>query len=191
MPNRDRAGGDEERFRALYERHYAAVSEHVARRVGNPDDADEIVVAVFLRAWRRLDRLSGEPDDRQWLLRAAWSLIDNYQKGGRRYRRLLRRISLFTDVPITDGFDRQEAHDPLVRRAFDSLKPDHQELLRLYVWEELPPSDIAEVLGCSVNTFYVRLHRARAAYRSAYEHALADGPATDGGPKPSDEGCSV
>lgn len=53
----------------------------------------------------------------------------------------------------------------------DSLDPTDAEVLRLTVWEQLTPAEIAEVLGISQTASRNRLLRAR---RKA--QALFDGP---------------
>jgi RNA polymerase sigma-70 factor (ECF subfamily) len=45
---------ENDRFQALYERHYGAVLRYAARRVGAEAAAD-VAAETFLTAWRRLD----------------------------------------------------------------------------------------------------------------------------------------
>jgi RNA polymerase sigma factor (sigma-70 family) len=58
-------------------------------------------------------------------------------------------------------------HDALGR-----LSRDDREVLSLRFLEQLPTDDVAEVLNCSRNTLYVRLHRALGRLRKLLE---ADG----------------
>ena len=46
-------------------------------------------------------------------------------------------------------------------RRIDDLRPADAEVLRLWAWEDLGPTEIAEVLSISVNAANLRLHRAR------------------------------
>jgi RNA polymerase sigma-70 factor (ECF subfamily) len=48
-----------------------------------------------------------------------------------------------------------------VRFALARLRPDDAEVLRLWAWEDLAPSDIATVLDVTPNAVSIRLHRAR------------------------------
>jgi DNA-directed RNA polymerase specialized sigma24 family protein len=57
-----------------------------------------------------------------------------------------------------------------VHEALSRLRPNDQEILRLAEWEDLPPRDIAVVLGCSANAASIRLHRAH----RRFEEALRD-----------------
>ena len=44
--------------------------------------------------------------------------------------------------------------------ALDGLPEPDRELLRLWAWEQLPPREIAVVLGITPNAASIRLHRA-------------------------------
>ena len=59
------------------------------------------------------------------------------------------------------------ATHPLLRwrmaraEALEELPEADRELLRLWAWEQLPPRELAVVLGVSANAVSIRLHRAR------------------------------
>ena len=59
--------GDLGSFEALVERHRDVVYRVAARIVG-PDEASDVSQDAFLRAFNRLDQLSGEGSFRSWLL---------------------------------------------------------------------------------------------------------------------------
>ncbi len=61
-----------------------------------------------------------------------------------------------------------------MRQALQTLSDGDRELLLLVAWEQLDARDLAAVLGCSVPTTAVRLHRARRRLRQALT-----APATD------------
>jgi DNA-directed RNA polymerase specialized sigma24 family protein len=65
--------------------------------------------------------------------------------------------------PHRGSDDNSDTTDLLhaVARAFDTLKPRDQEILRLAAWEQLTTTEGAAVLGCSVSAYRMRLHRAR------------------------------
>jgi RNA polymerase sigma-70 factor (ECF subfamily) len=48
-----------------------------------------------------------------------------------------------------------------IRTLLAQLRERDQEVLRLSAWEQLTASEAATVMGCSVATYKVRLHRAR------------------------------
>jgi RNA polymerase sigma-70 factor, ECF subfamily len=144
-------------FEALFAQNYRSVRNFAVRRV--PEALVEDVVAeTFIVAWRRLDDISGEP--RPWLFGVARRVIANQLRGQRRREALVGRLQattvrLLDDEPGT----RQERAD--IVAALARLSEREREALLLVAWEGLDAKAAAQVLGCSVATFRVRLHRAR------------------------------
>lgn len=68
----------------------------------------------------------------------------------------------------------------IVQRVLATLPQTDAEVLRLTVWEELTPTEIAGVLGCSAGAVRVRLHRARRRAQEVYQAtAEPDAAASD------------
>jgi RNA polymerase sigma factor (sigma-70 family) len=158
----DRGDAEHDRFKAMYEQHYAAVLRYAARRVG-AEVARDIAAETFLTAWRRLDRVpSAQP--LPWLYATARNCLANELRRRDRRERLKSRIR-------AEATRDQDAGGPepaervadrfAVLGALAALRPDDQEALRLIEWEQLDVSVAAHVMGCSAATFRVRLHRAR------------------------------
>src|SRR5947209_3036761 len=68
------ASGDGSAFERLYRAHVARVHS-LARRMINPDVADDITQDVFVRAWSKLGTFRGEAAFGTWLHRLAVNLI--------------------------------------------------------------------------------------------------------------------
>jgi RNA polymerase sigma factor (sigma-70 family) len=170
----DRSGIEREQdFRRVYDRYYGDVDAYVRRRVRSPEDVEEIVNAVFLVAWQKFDRLPVDASLRHWLLLTARYKIGNRIRSAQRAGRLFERLTRHR-VVIVASFDLDQAtfDDPVVLHAFMTLRPAQQEVLALVVWDGLSYAEAAAVLKCTVNTFGVRLNRARAAYRAAFEREM-------------------
>lgn len=152
----DRAASPEARFQALFARYYPAVYGYAARRVGR-DEAGDAAAEVFTVAWRRLGRVPPEPGSLPWLYGVARRVVANQERSANRRRRLEARAAAHApgSAPGPDpaGLD--------VEAALGRLRRADREILCLAAWEELPPAEIAGVLGCSPNAASVRLHRAR------------------------------
>jgi RNA polymerase sigma-70 factor (ECF subfamily) len=160
---------DEARFRAAFKRHYDALLAYAMRRTTTRDDAEEVVATAFATAWRRIRDMPDEPGTVIWLYRVTWRTLANHRRGNARRGRLFDRVASLR-LDDDDGSEFESVVDEIDERvllAFRSLKPKEQEVLRLTVWEELSYAQAAEVLGCSLNAFAIRLHRARASLRQA------------------------
>ncbi len=144
----------EERFRALFARHYPAVYRYAGRRLGR-DEAADAAAEAFTIAWRRIAHVPSEPGALPWLYGVARRVVANAERSRRRRDRLAARAAEGTPAP-------EPAPDPIgVLAALEDLRADDREVLRLAAWEGLGPREMGTVLGCSPNAAAIRLHRAR------------------------------
>ena len=79
---------------------------------------------------------------------AAWAP----RRSAARQERLVERIA--RERPAEPDDDR-------LAGALAALPEADRELLRLWAWEQLPPREIAVILGVSTNAAAIRLHRAK------------------------------
>ncbi|WP_329230475.1 sigma-70 family RNA polymerase sigma factor [Streptomyces sp. NBC_01460] len=162
---------DEQRFTDLYRQHYSALDAYVRRRI-HADQVSDVLAEVFLVAWRRLDELP-EPTALPWLYGVARHTLSNaYRSEERRFR----IFEALASQPIRNSCDHGEAivQTASLAVAFGTLSDADQEVLRLTLWEDLPASQAAKVLGCNVGTFQVRLHRSRKRLRKALASTSVD-----------------
>ncbi|MFH9981605.1 RNA polymerase sigma factor [Streptomyces sp. NPDC017179] len=148
------------RFTAFYVRDHPRVSAFVHRRVGDRGTAEELTADIFRIAWERT--LGGGEVTTGWLFVTARNLLSNHHRAAARLSKLHRRI--------TDELDHAPAssEDSAVLETLERLPVQHRDMLLLRYWDGLSASEAAEVLGCSVPTVWVRLHRAREAFRGTY-----------------------
>jgi RNA polymerase sigma-70 factor (ECF subfamily) len=78
----------------------------------------------------------------------------------------------------------------VVAAALDDLSESDAELLRLWAWEQLEPTEIAAVLGCSPGTARTRMHRAKARLRAALAARGVQPPAPPPAPSADAPGTS-
>jgi RNA polymerase sigma-70 factor, ECF subfamily len=143
-----------ESFEDTFAAYWDPVCRYAARRVA-PEAVQDVVAETFVVAWRRFDKLSGEP--LPWLLGIARRVASNHRRAGTRRSALIERLQ-GADVPAWSepaGID----HD--LGAALASLGALDREALLLVAWEGLDHHDAAVVMGCSTGAFSVRLHRAR------------------------------
>jgi RNA polymerase sigma factor (sigma-70 family) len=147
-------------FERFFRDHYASVARYVARRL--PRECwDDVVSNTFIVAWRKYEQI--ETPNLLWLYRIA-----GYEVAHER-RRLARhpQREVFGDLELTDSHPLEEVID--LATAFSQLSEDDADLLRMIHWEQLERADVAELLGCSVNTLNVRYHRAKDRLATAIE----------------------
>jgi RNA polymerase sigma-70 factor, ECF subfamily len=160
-----------ERFTGLYDSCRDRVYAYAVSRAGR-QLADEVVSEVFLVAWRRLDELPSDP--LPWLLVTARNVIGSQFRAAARQESLTAELASWgpgTAADIADEVSERQA----VLRALTVLPEADRELLTLSAWHGLAPREAASVAGCSVATYFVRLHRAR----RRLEKAMADRPESE------------
>src|SRR5262249_29286700 len=139
-----------DRFEALAAEVVEPVRRFLARRT-DPDTADDVLAETLLVCWRRLDQVPENP--LPWVYGVARNCLANIQPGDPRQLRLA--------APIQEAQREPDTADERVAAALQALRPDEADLLHLWAWEQLGPSEIAEVLGITPNAVSIRLHRAR------------------------------
>jgi RNA polymerase sigma-70 factor (ECF subfamily) len=77
-----------ERFRRVYAVNFEPLLAYAMRRVGQPEDAADVVAETFLVAWRRIGELPPEAEARLWLYGVARRVLANHHRGGDRRDRL-------------------------------------------------------------------------------------------------------
>ena len=149
------------RFEELFRLHRSELLGFATRRIG-PDRAGDVVSETFLAAWRRIDQVPYD-EARAWLFATARFVIANHQRSERRSTRLSGRATddaMTSTDSVADHSDLVATRE-MVRNVLAELSPLDQEVLRLSEWDQLDPQEAARVLGCNVNAYKVRLHRAR------------------------------
>jgi len=137
---------------ALYDRFALTIFTYLGQQVSNEQDAEDLVLEVFLAAFNN-EALASLTAERQlaWLLRVARNkVVDRY-----------RHLALLTLVPIglvgelEDGAptpeqytEQQEMYERLYL-ALEHLSLLQQELIRLRYTNGLRFSEIAQILGKS------------------------------------------
>lgn len=140
-------------FEEIYGECFDPISRFVSRRV-NSALRDDVVAEVFLITWKRWADFP-EPT-LPWLYGVARNVIANVQR-----REHKRSGQLLLDEVSSPDSTESIADNDHLSHCLAKLRESDRFILTLVAWEELDPVEAAEVLGCSVSAFYVRLHRAR------------------------------
>jgi RNA polymerase sigma-70 factor (ECF subfamily) len=158
-------------FAEIFDRHAEGIYRYAARRVGQQAAAD-VMSEVFLAAFRNRRRYdTGRDDARPWLYGIAVNVISQYQRGQRRYARVLATVPGVpaTDVVADEVVDRVTAAQlrPRIVRVLGELSDSERELVLLVAWAELSYEQAAQALGIPLGTVRSRLHRTRVKLRRA------------------------
>lgn len=165
------AAGDQAALGALFDRFHRDVHRFVARMAHSRADVEDLVQMTFLEAYRSAPRFRGGSAVKTWLFGIALNLVRHHVRGEMRRRTAATVLSSLPVAPAplpgeTLGMEQQRR---LVAAAVESLAPSLREAYVLYVIEEMPGKEAAEVLGIREASLWRRLSDARAALRAALE----------------------
>jgi RNA polymerase sigma-70 factor (ECF subfamily) len=166
-------GGDDKAYAKLLQRYKRPVYHVILKMVRNVDDAEDLMMESFSKAFRSLHRFKKDFTFSTWLFRIATNnTIDFIRK------KKLNTLSIentFTDddggsvsIDIQDkgNLDPQEEairlqKEELMQVFVNMQPPKYQKLVRLRYFHELSYEEIAAELEAPLGTVKAQLHRAR------------------------------
>ncbi len=167
--------GENEAFALLYERYRDAAYRYALALVGDAALAEDAVQTAFLRAFRAMGETDRDIAFRPWLLRITRNIC--WDELRRRRVILLPPEELPEEGPRLGPVHQHEEAErrALARRVHQvlrSLPPRYREALVLRELMGLGYEDLAEVMGCTLASVKVLLHRARLQFARKYESSV-------------------
>ncbi len=158
--------GDQRAFEILYRKHEPRVYRTALAIMGNRQAAEEVLQDCFLRAYKHLHRLNGDPSVNPWLHRVAVNLC--YSRLRRNYlcqvTVSLESLSncLFPSLgPSPEESTQHSETSATIQSGIASLDFKHRSVVVLYYLQEFSLEEVAYILDCPVGTVKSRLHYAR------------------------------
>src|SRR5690242_10249327 len=133
-----------------------------------PGDVDDACQEVFLIVHRRLPDFDGRAL-RSWLYAICLRVASEYRRSARVRREV--SVERIPESQAPGGQDETVHAGELGERllaSLDRLDEDKREAFVLFEIEELPLREVAEALGCPLQTAYSRLQAARARVREDF-----------------------
>ncbi|HEX6383880.1 MAG TPA: sigma-70 family RNA polymerase sigma factor [Anaerolineae bacterium] len=161
----ERAQKDPKAFAALYDRYVGRIYAYAYRQTNNEALAKDVTSATFEKALRHIRRYQWQGASFcAWLYRIARNEIIQHQRRRRFLAPLLGQRPpdnghVSADRMPEAAVQRSERRQEL-QVALSRLSAQDREIVTLRFFEELSSAEVAEILGCSTDNVYVRLHRA-------------------------------
>lgn len=166
----DNASGSE-----LFRRHFTAVRRFFANKV-NADEVDDLIQRTFTGCVEGVDRFRGDASFRTFLFAIARRQLYKFLRDTRsRDDRVdpdlsASSVAALGRTPTSIIAAREE--EAILVRALQDVSVEHQVMLELHYWEQLPNDQIAEVFDISPTTVRTRLFRARKALQEIIDAEL-------------------
>jgi RNA polymerase sigma-70 factor (ECF subfamily) len=160
--------GNQMAFSQLLDRYWPEVYHFQLKRTQNENDAEDITIQTFSRAFEKIDSYDPAYNFSTWLITISKNLhVDLLRQ---RKRNLLEG----SDQQGSDAMklildESPSAEDQLIieqnlktlLRFLKRLKPAYREIIDLRYFQEMSYADIATKLGEPINTIKVKLLRAK------------------------------
>lgn len=174
---------DNREFDAIYADFHGKIRRYVARLVG-AGDAEDVTQEVFVKVNAALGSFRGESSLSTWLYRIATNAATDHLRKSRGNRSWqggdedpgsgapLGEDDAAADraTPLPDSQLIRSEMNHCIRGIAETLPENYRAVLILSDFEELTNNEIAGVLGISLETVKVRLHRARTKLKKELEH---------------------
>jgi RNA polymerase sigma factor (sigma-70 family) len=165
--------GDQKAYAELMSRYRDSIYFMLLKMVNNKDDADDLTIEAFGKAFKRLEQYTPNYAFSTWLFKiASNNCIDFIRK-----KKNSTTYSLDKPFENSDGGEIQidiksSALDPeekiikkqkilLMHEVVEKLKPRYRELIELRYFKEYSYEEIAEQLDIPIGTVKAQLFRAR------------------------------
>lgn len=175
----EQAQQDPRAFAALYERYIDRIYGFIYKRIRDVATTQDITSATFEQALRNISKYRWQGISfAAWLYRIARNQIIQHH----RRQRFLVPLGLNHSNHLSDAeadLLAVEEHNDIAF-AMVQLSDKDQEALTLRFFEDLSSQELADVLGCSKQNAYLRLHRALKRLRKQIEQIEAEKEASYG-----------
>lgn len=165
--------GDQKAFAELMERYRDAIFFMLLKMVNNRDDADDLTIEAFGKAFNRIKQYQPSYAFSTWLFKiASNNCIDFLRKEKKK-----KMVSLDNSISGEDGDEmtfevRDNEPDPeetfmkgqkaeTMREVVEKLKPRYRDLVVLRYFKEYSYEEIADELDLPLGTVKAQLFRAR------------------------------
>ncbi|OAN62214.1 RNA polymerase subunit sigma [Sphingomonas sp. TDK1] len=161
-------------FEQLYRRYQPRLARFVGTLVRSPALVEEVVNDTLMVLWQKAGDFTGASRLSTWLFAIA------YRKA---IRARNREPVASEDAAVLEALPHDSRADaPLaqhrtregLQRAMQTLSADHRAVVDLTYFHEIGYREIAEILGCPVDTVKTRMFHARRQLRRAMAGELAD-----------------
>jgi RNA polymerase sigma factor (sigma-70 family) len=166
--------GDQKAYAELLQRYRESVYFMMMKMCNNKDDAEDLTIEAFGRAFKKLEQYSPDYAFSTWLFKiASNNAIDFIRKKKQKYS-----VSIDTKADNSEGGTDHSANikatglDPeeefirkqkieSVRDLVDNLKPKYKEMIELFYFQEMSHEEISKKLNLPIGTIKAQLFRAR------------------------------
>ena len=157
--------GETECFSVFLDRYGRPLYSLIVQIVGCPEDAEELVQDVFLKAFKNLSGYKGDCIFSTWLYRIAYNTAISATRK-KKHEFLYIEENAINNVPdekVATLFEPTDDEERISRlaHAVDLLSVEEKALITLFYYEEKSIEEVGGILKLTVANVKVRLYRVR------------------------------
>ena len=158
------AAGDRAAFGALYTHYHDALYGFALRRLGRPEDAEDLVEQAFYKALRAIDDRDPNRPFNVWLFHLTRNLITDYYRTHKEWR------AVEPEDRVEDSTEEQVLKsylDARLETALENLTARQRWVIQMRFFEGMEYGEIATRMGCQDGAIRATQMRALRALRKA------------------------
>lgn len=154
---------NKELYSEIVRRYQTKLSHYLRKFISNPEQLQDVLQEVFLKAYRNLYGFNADERFSPWIYRIAHNEAVNFLKKNSRYTISLedKEIDLVDEkINLNEHIDRKILKEK-ISQVLVRLKDKYREPLILYFFEEKSYEEISDILKIPVSTVGVLIMRAK------------------------------
>ncbi len=171
-------------FNEVYEEFYPKTLRYLSRMAGE-EAAEDIAQETFVKVNRGLENFKGDSKLSTWVYRIATNAaLDRLRSPSLKHTVELPVLEEGAEVEDRDAWSDEKRPTPdqavirremneCIREFIEKLPPDYKTVMVLSEIEGFRNREIADILGVSLDTVKIRLHRARAGLKKKLEEGCS------------------
>jgi RNA polymerase sigma factor (sigma-70 family) len=157
--------GDASAGETLVKRHCQSLLRYLQRLCGDDHVAEELHQQTWLSVLDHMDRFSATTSGggfKAWLFRIATNKFNDHWRSRGREKSAHEGLRLISDQSFPEASQRLSGTEQelKLKRAIDRLPEAQRQVLLLRYYSDLKFTEIAQMLGCPLNTALGRMHKA-------------------------------
>lgn len=166
----EQAKQDIHAFKELYDYYFPKIFAYCYNRIGNREDTEDIACEVFVAAVEQIQKFDTSKKKRfgSWAYQVAHNKIVDYYKKSKKEATVELEENKETDSHDLDKEVQTQEIQTRIKLVLSKLKPRYQLIISLKFYEELEPTEIADIMEIKPSRVALIQHRALKSFKNKW-----------------------
>ncbi|KKW00944.1 MAG: hypothetical protein A2898_02170 [Candidatus Kerfeldbacteria bacterium RIFCSPLOWO2_01_FULL_48_11] len=163
--------GDTEMFGELYDAYIEKIYSFIFYRTSHRETAEDLTSVTFTKALEHISTFRGGSFS-SWLYRIARNTVTDHYRTSKNVTSLDDAIAVMAGKSDVEDSERRLIIEQ-VKQYLHTLKQEHQDVVLMRIWDDLPYERIAEITGKSEANCKMIVSRSLSSIRKQFAIAAA------------------